>query len=143
MAKVMRSLGAILAGVLLGGVTVALIEAVSSWAYPPPAGVNLADPVQLRAFVATLPMGAFLFVLAAWASGTLLGSGLAARLAPVAPAGHGAAVGAVFLLASLANLLAIPHPLWFALVALPLVILAGLAGTILGRRHRPIGEGKR
>ncbi|MGH9371321.1 MAG: hypothetical protein ACRD15_07315, partial [Vicinamibacterales bacterium] len=70
----------------------------------------MTDPTAIRAHVAQLPLGAFLFVLGAWSLGSFLGAWLAARLAPRKQLAHGLIVGAPFLAASVANLVMLPHP---------------------------------
>jgi len=107
-----RSVLAILAGAIVAGVLIALVEAMSSAVYPPPPGIDIHDHEAMRQHVDTLPIGAFLFVLAAWAIGSFGGSWVAARLATRARLRHGLAVGALFLGAGVMNMLMIPHPWW-------------------------------
>ena len=107
-----RSVLAILAGAIVAGVLIALVEATSSAVYPLPPGFDLHDHEAMRQHIHSLPIGAFLFVLAAWAIGAFAGSWVAARIATRARLGHGLAVGALFLLAGVLTMLSIPHPWW-------------------------------
>jgi len=69
-------------------------------------GAIVAGPIQ------TLPLGAFLMVLLAWALGTFAGSFVAARVACCAPIVHGMIISLLFLVAGIVNMLMIPHPVW-------------------------------
>jgi hypothetical protein len=107
-----RSVLAVLAGAIVAGLLIAVVEATSSAIYPLPPGIDLHDHEAMRQHIHSLPIGAFLFVLAAWAIGSFGGSWVAARLATRARLGHGLAVGALFLLAGVLTMLSIPHPWW-------------------------------
>jgi hypothetical protein len=134
-----RRLLVVLAGVVLGGIVVALVEGVGHAVFPPPAGVDLTDPEQLAAIMDTIPVGAKLFVVLAWLLGSLSGGWAAVRAAgrlEVGPALRLAlVVGTVLLLFGAYTLVTIPHPLWMAglgiLLPLPSAWLgARLAGAV-------------
>ena len=112
MKAVGRSVLAILAGTIVAGLLISAVEAVSSMLFPLPPGLDLHDYEAMRQHIDTLPVGAFLFVLAAWAIGSFGGSWVATRLAGRAKLVHGLIVGGLFLLAGVMNLLMIPHPAW-------------------------------
>lgn len=107
-----RSVLTVLTGAVVAGVLIAAVEAVSSAVFPLPPGIDLHDHEVLRQHIDSLPVGAFLFVLAAWAIGAFAGSWVAARIAARARLAHGLAVGALFLLAGVLTMLSIPHPWW-------------------------------
>ena len=107
-----RSALAVVVGALVAGVLIAAVEGISSAIYPLPPGIDLHDHEAMRQHIHSLPVGAFLFVLAAWAMGSFGGSWVAARLATRARLTHGLIVGALFLLAGMMNLIMIPHPWW-------------------------------
>ncbi len=138
MRSIGRSILAVLAGGLVCGIVVFAVEAVSSNIFPLPPGVDLTDPEAIRAAVAQLPPGAFLFLLLAWFLGPLAGGWVAARLAPRSPLLHGMIVAGLVVVSALVNLATIPHPAWMW-VAGPVVILgAGWLGARLARSARPI-----
>ena len=129
-----RSAGTVIAGLVVGALVVASVEAVSSRVYPLPPGVDPTSMTALKAHMAQLPLGAFLFVLAAWAAGSFLGSWLATRLGSGRHAAHGAIVGAMLLLAGVANMLMLPHPTWFWAAALVVFSFCTYLGTKAGAR---------
>ena len=68
-----RNLLAGFGGVVIAGLTIWAIESVGHLVYPPPEGLDFADPDAMQAYIATLPAGAMIFVVAAWL-GMKLGS---------------------------------------------------------------------
>ena len=107
-----RSVLAILVGAVVAVVLIAVVEALSSAIYPLPPDLDIHDHEAMRQHIDTLPIGAFLLVLAAWAIGSFGGSWVAARLATRVRLVHGLVVGALFLLAGIMTMLTIPHPWW-------------------------------
>lgn len=124
---------AILLGMLAAFVVIVLVQSASGMMYPAPAGVNLEDPVALRAFTKTLPVGAFLMVLLSYALGAFAGGWLAGWRAPTAWPMPPAGIALLLTLASVMNLRAIPHPGWFWVANLSLVIVLPFAGAALTR----------
>ena len=130
-----RQLIAIVVGLAGGGLAIMLIEALSSLCYPPPEGLTRDDKQALIQFIQGLPVGAFLFVLAAHSGG----SGLRGLLSPLILRRRGytsaAIVGVLFLIGGILNALSIPHPVWFTVVDL----LLYLPLALLGCRLAPVG----
>ncbi|MFN8524607.1 MAG: hypothetical protein U0821_16035 [Chloroflexota bacterium] len=121
--QMLRTPLAILGGLAVSFVIIGLVESVSSAMYPLPEGVAPTDVDALRSFIRTLPVGAFVMVLAAWALGALGGAWVAGRLAGRAQIAHGLAVAAFGLGAAIANMVMLPHPaaMWVgAFVEFPL-----------------------
>lgn len=114
---------ATLAAILAGGCAVGVVQVIDSYFYGPPAGLDLTDKGQLAEFVKTLPLPAFLLVVASWICGGYLAALVGRLLAP----GRGllpSLIACTFLLlATVFNLLSIPHPTWMwfaAFLAYPL-----------------------
>jgi hypothetical protein len=129
MGRFLRNLGGVIAGLVVGVLVIAVVEFASSKVYPLPAGIDPSDMKAFRLYMAQLLLGAFLFVLAAWGAGTFLGSWTATRIvAPRGPAG-GAIVGAVLLAAGVANMLMLPHPGWFWVAAIVVLVSCTFLGT--------------
>lgn len=137
MGGVMRSIVAVLAGMIVFAFLVMAIEAVGMMIFPPPPGTDMANPEAARAVMANAPVGSLLFVLLAWIVGTFAGAWTAARIARRAPVGHGLVVGVLGLAAAIANMLMIPHPVWFwvlgVAVFLPTAWLGARIAAAAGR----------
>jgi hypothetical protein len=130
---VFRSVLAVLAGVVVAIVLIVAVEFANSRMFWP-AGADPNDPEKVKEVIAAQPLAAFLVVLLGL--GTFVGAGLAAFLAGRAPLVHGLVVGVVFLTASIFNLASIPHPLWFAVANLAIILPSAYGGAKLavGRR---------
>jgi len=109
-------------------VVIAAIQLVSSLVYPLPAGLELRDQEALARHIATLPMGAFLFVLASYLLGTVLGTWLVGWWSPRESPANSLIVGFILLLAGASNLFTIPHPVWFAVASVLMFPIASSAG---------------
>jgi len=134
----LRNIGAVVVGLVVGStVNMALILLNAKVLFPMPVGMDMYDPVQLNAYVATLPAAAFLVVIAAHQGQAFVGGWIAARLAASKPMRLALIVGALTLLGGLENLRTIDGPWWMA-VEIPLYLLVAWAAGKLeqGRRER-------
>ncbi len=98
---------------------------------PPPADTS--DREAMRAYVAGQPAGVLIALLAAWALAAFAGSALAARLARRGEK-PGWVVTGLFLLATAANFMMVPHPMWMVVLGVVLILAAGWAGSRAGAR---------
>jgi hypothetical protein len=135
-----RSILAVLLGLILANVTIMAIEFAGHSVYPPPAGLDPFNPASVRAFMARMPTGAFLSLLLAWFVGTGVGGFLAARVARRARAPHALIVGGLVMAGAIANMIMIPHPAWFWVLALAAIPGAAYAGAWLANRGRASGR---
>ena len=132
MRPALQSLGSLLAGVVVAGAVMMLLECLNGHVlYPGLAGAaeDVTDPEAVQRIFATAPLGALLVGVAACGLGSLAGGWLTARLTRPLP-GPALALAALLTLAGVGNNLMLPPPLWFwiaTLIALP-------AGTLLGAR---------
>jgi len=112
-----RKIFATILGIVAAGAIVAVVEALGHTIYPAPPDLDMNDPVQFRNYVQGLPIGALLAVLAAWLLATLGGGLLACFIVKEKPFVYATIVGAFVLAATVANLILLPHPLWFSATA--------------------------
>lgn len=122
-------LGAVGAGLVVSVVLMTLIQGLSVRLFPMPPGMDPNDPAALARFMQQLPLGALLLVALSYAVGSLgggIGVGLVARQAAY---GLAAVLGGLLTIAGFANLAAIPHPAWFAVVTTLTYVPCTLLGT--------------
>ena len=124
-----RNIAAAIAGIAIAIGLVWAIESFGHSIYPPPEGLDFADADAMRAYTSSLPIGALLFVAAAWFVGTLAGTYAACRIGTASPLVFVLIVGGLMLVATTINLLMIPHPHWFSALG----IIAIMVGTWLGK----------
>ena len=127
-----KNIAAGIAGIAIAIAIVWLIEMVGHSVYPPPPNLNFADADAMRAYTATLPIGAFLFVGGAWFVATLCGTFAACKIGSAKPVIFAGVVGGIMLIATAANLIMIPHPLWFSILGIVGIIVAAWLGMTLG-----------
>ena len=132
----LRSILAVLAGLVVAWITVSLSEFASMHAFPPPPGVDVRDPQQLAALVAQMPVGALGLVLAGWVVGALDG-GLVATLISKrrVPA---IVVGVLVMLGAFLMVAMVPHPMWMSIAGVLLPLPAALFGAWLARGRKPV-----
>lgn len=126
--KILRQIGAVLLGLIVGFLAVAGIEMISSLQNPMPQNAAN-DPEALKEWIRSLPTSAFLIVIAAWIVGGFAGPFTARSVAANKSLRPPLIVAGLFLLSIIANLSMIPHPIWMwpaALLLVPIAILAGL-----------------
>ena len=127
-----KNIAAGIAGVVIAGLLVWLVEMLGHAVYPPPTGLNFADPDAMRAYIDRLPLGALLFVAAAWFIGTLGGTFAACKIGDAKPMIFAIVVGGLMLIGTLFNLVTIPHPLWFSILGLAGIAVGAWLGMTFG-----------
>ena len=120
------------AGIIIAGLLVWLVEMLGHTVYPPPTDLNFADADAMRAYIDMLPLGALLFVAAAWFIGTLGGTAAACKIGDAKPLVFAGVVGGLMLIGTLFNLVTIPHPLWFSILGVVGIAVAAWLGMTLG-----------
>lgn len=121
----------IVAGILLSQALVAGADALGAALYPVDDEIASLDPAQIAAWAASVPLPARLILVAGLAAASCAGPWLALRITDRAWAGW--VVAALFLAASIANQLMLPHPVWMTVCA---VALPFAGGWLARRLHR-------
>ena len=156
--KILRPVFAIIAGIIVMVVVVALVEAVGHAMFPPPQEVidtvmayyevsTTGDPetvaaarearnVAIADYLRDAPVGALLFVVSAWIVGSFVGGGVAALTDRRNAVAFALAVGLVDVFGIVyTTQVDISHPLWMPVVGVAGVVVAALAaGKILEKR---------
>lgn len=131
-------LGAVV-GLVVAVVTIMLVEFAGHQAYPPPAGLDPMVTEDMAKILQTLPVGAMLFVVAAWVIGAFDGGFVAALIAGGNRPRVAAIVPALMVIAGVvAMVVQMPdHPKWMSIAGLLLPIPAAMAGALLATKLRP------
>ncbi|HMN95114.1 MAG TPA: hypothetical protein PKC43_01995 [Phycisphaerales bacterium] len=130
----LRSVLAFVVGVVVAGITIAMVELIGQRVYPPPPDLDWTDLDALRAHIAALPLGALLVVPLAWGIGTLLGGRAANAVARGGGVALPTSVGVVILAAAALTVARIPHPAWLPALGV-VAIAAGVVGAIAWSRR--------
>jgi hypothetical protein len=101
-----------------------LTEELVHMMYPMPAGLDASDTDDLRDYVATLPLSAFLMLMGGWVTATFVGAVVADRIGTAKVWIYPTIVGGFMFAATTANLILIPHPHWFTAVSLAAILVS-------------------
>ena len=126
-----RNAAAIIAGIVTAFLTVMLIDSLNHMVYPPPPGLDFSDPAAIKPYLATLPVGAFLFILASSVVAAFVGTLVACYIGTIRPFNCAVVVGGVVFSATVANFIAIPHPLWLSIATLVGIVASSWFATRL------------
>lgn len=128
-----RSIVGVLIGIVLAVFVVSAVEYLAYVLFPPPAGLDPRNAEDMPQILAQMPVAAFLIVGLAWALAVFVGGWGAARIARRAPDTHIAIIAAVVLVGAIWNMLRLPHPAWFWVVAIVLILLGALGARRMAR----------
>jgi len=129
---------AILIGLVAAIVVIYLVESLSNALYPLPEGLDPRDMEAMKNYMGQAPAGAMVLVLLAYAFGAFAG-GLATTLyAKKNQRVLAIILGAILEILVVLNVVMLPHPVWFIVVALALVLPLTLAGYWAAMKYRPV-----
>lgn len=122
-------LGAI-TGIAVAVLTVMLFEWISHMMYPVPADLDITSTAALADHMASAPPGALILVLAGYFVATFDGTFIACWIGRAKPVIFAMVVGVLMLVATVSNLIMIPHPMWFNIAAVAGIIIAAWSATV-------------
>jgi len=123
-----------IAGFVIGVIIIMITESIGHMIYPPPEGVDVKDPEQLKAIMHSIPFGAKLAVLIAWGLG-VFGGGTAGVLIS-GRKGLPATIIAILLLAGAGiTMIMIPHPTWMMIGAVLVTVIGWFGATRFANRQ--------
>lgn len=134
--SLVRSVGAVLVGLVAAMFLIAGVEVVSSIFHPFPSGVDPTDYEVCTAHVARYPAWVLLLVVLGWGLTTFLSAWLATRLGSGRHRAHGIVVGSILLALAVTNMSMLPYPIWFWACNLVIFPLGFYWGAKMGG-HRP------
>ena len=124
----LRTLLAIVAGLITAMLVIFGVEAAGMLLFPPPAGMPLDTEADLARRVAMSSPTAKAWLVFGWALGSFAGAWVAARISRQHRRIAALAVGLFIVAGTVMNAVAIAHPLWMNLLGIllpiPLVLLA-------------------
>jgi len=121
----------VLGGAVAGVFGVMFVEAISAYLYPLPQDLDINDREAMSAHFASLPAGAFAMVLVAHATGSFLGGVVCALIARRKAYDKALIIGLLLMVAGILTLIAMPHPLWFALADVVLYVPFAFLGCFV------------
>ena len=133
----LRTLLAVIAGVVTALLLMFALEAAGLMLFPPPGGLQINNEADLALLVEMSSTGKKTWVVFGWALASLVGGWVAARTSRLHPRGAALAVATLVVIGVVMNAMAIPHPLWMNALGLLLPVPMALLGARLARRTPP------
>jgi hypothetical protein len=118
MNPILKNTLAVIAGLVGGSIINMGIIKLSGSVIPPPEGADITTMEGLKATMHLMEPKHFLFPFLAHAIGTLAGAFIAALIAATHKMKFAIAIGALFLLGGIANVIMLPSPTWFTILDL-------------------------
>jgi hypothetical protein len=134
---VIRNAAAVIGGIAIAFLTVMLIDMLNHTIYPPPPGLDLSNPEAARPYLNTLPIGAFLLIMASSVVAAFVGTLVACFVGTMQPRNCAIIVGGMVFAATVANFIAIPHPSWLAIATLAGVVVSAWAAMRIASGPEP------
>ena len=132
----LRDIGAIIAGLAVSIAVIMAVQMVGHTLWPAPDGLNWNDTEVIRTYTSQLPFLALLFPIVSYFLGALAGPYVACRIGTAQPLLMVGVIGLVLLAFTVANLIQLPHPVWFSVSAIAAVIIGGWLAWQLGASAR-------
>jgi hypothetical protein len=142
MRRVIRSILAVIAGFVAASVIMMIVETTNGKLLYPELGKRaegVTDRAEIKAIMASAPVGALVVVLVGWALGSMAGGYLATLISRKAPYGHALVLGVLLTLAGVANNLMLPPPLWFWIATFAALLPATYLGASFAPQRAPAG----
>ncbi|MCB9778564.1 MAG: hypothetical protein H6742_08390 [Alphaproteobacteria bacterium] len=132
----LRNIGAVLLGMLVGSILNMAVVMLNSYVlFPMPEGVSFEDPVAFGAYVADLPATAFVLVIVAHLLQAGGGGWVAARVGKSRPMVLAMIVGVLTLLGGAMNAAQLPLPSW-TYIEFPLYLVVAYGAGWLEQQRR-------
>jgi len=138
--SIVRSVVAVLVGLIAAMVVVVGNEVLSSVLHPVPPGFDATSNEEMKAHVARYPAYALLLGGLGWSLAAFVSSWLATRLGTGRHPAHGIAIGSLLLAGAVANMLMLPYPIWFWVENLVLLPVCFILGAMLGKPTSTTGQ---
>lgn len=142
MIAALRSISAVILGFIAGFLVFVAAWYASLRIFPLPPGAEFLDAGSLDAARASRPTGATIIILAGLVLGTFIASFVATKFAEDMKSLYGLILGLVFLAEGIVKMREIPHPVWFWIVGVPLLVIAPLLGTSAALPRRETSAAK-
>lgn len=132
-----RQAFAVFLALLVGAVSISLLENAAHLLYPPPVNFDSSDAEQLESLLKSLPFTAFLLLILAHALGSFVASWTAYKIGRTEKMHLALLLGMMLTLGGISNLFTLPyHPMWFAVVDSLIYLPFAYLGFRFSRRSK-------
>jgi hypothetical protein len=127
--KILRSVLGIVLGLIIGGIVITGVQMVNILIHPVPAGLDPANPDDLKLVLTHLPVTALIGLLLSYLFGVFFAAFAAAKVAGRSEVLHGFIISLIFAFAGIRNFNAISAPTWVVIAAFVIFFGAGFMGS--------------
>lgn len=124
-------------GVIIGTMTVFLVQRLNAMIHVPPEGLDPADKEVFAAYIGSLPTLAFLLIISSFVLGALIGAFITSKMAETQKFNLGIFTGFILFVSTFTALTIIPNPLWVVLTGILLTLISLYFGAKWGAGGRP------
>ena len=121
----LRDIGAVIAGLAVSMAFIMAVQMIGHSLWPAPEGLDWNDEEVIRTYTSQLPFLALLFPIVSYFLGAFAGPFVACRIGTAKPVLFVGIIGIVLLAFTVANLIQIPHPVWFSVLAVAAILVGG------------------
>lgn len=121
----LRDIGAVIAGLAVSIAVIMAVQMIGHSLWPAPEGLDWNDEEVIRTYTSQLPFLALLFPIVSYFLGAFAGPFVACRIGTAKPVLFVGIIGIVLLAFTVANLIQIPHPVWFSVLAVAAILVGG------------------
>ncbi len=132
----LRNIAGAIIGIAVAVLTVMFVEWISHSLFPLPDGLEITDTEALNAHLGSLPLKAFLLLLAGNLIATFDGVLSACLIGRTRPFFYALLIGMLMIAATASNLLMFRHPDWYSAAVLIGIVLSAWLATIIARKMR-------
>lgn len=130
--RIVRLILGLLAGVIVSGIVVAVVESAGHMIWPPPEGLDISNPEDQARIMEVIPLSAKVAVVIAWFLGALAGAWVAIQISKNVLTGW--MVGLLLVVGGFVTTQMFPHPLWMLISAVVLPLLGVLLAKELHKK---------
>ena len=127
MSPTVKNIIVFIGALVAGGIVVFGLESLSHQIFPPPSDINPNDLESLKSIMKNAPAGSLALVILAHAAGAMFSGWIIGRFAASSHRLLAMGMGLLWTITGVANLVMIPHPVWFSIadacVYLPMTLL--------------------
>ncbi len=125
----------VLAGIFSGWLIVALGDIINHKLFPAPSGLDYTNKAELRVFIDSLPIAAFISMLFVFALSAFIGGVVTGKIAKSNWQRLCFITGIILLVTNIINMFVIPQPVWFNIASITLYIpFSYIGGRIINQR---------
>lgn len=130
-----RNIIAIIIGLFVAFLATYFVYNINSSLFPLPENIDPSDMDAMKAYMASLPIGAFIIVIIAHIAGSFAGALTASKIGHSHHVNLSLFIGVFMLLMGIIRVLVAPHPIWFIVIDIMVYLPSAYLGYIVFKKY--------